>query len=59
MGVKVGDALQIGEQAVYTIRGIIEREPDRAGGVGGFGFWPRVMVSQASLPGTKRCAKAA
>lgn len=52
LDVMVGDALQIGEQ-VYTIRGIIEREPDRAGGVGGFGFWPRVMVSQASLPDTK------
>jgi len=51
LNVGVGDTLQIGEQ-IYTIRGIIEREPDRAGSIGGFGFWPRVMISQDSLGGT-------
>ena len=44
-----GALIQIGEQ-VYTVRGVIQREPDRASGMGG--FWPRVMVHKDSLAAT-------
>ena len=49
LGLEVGNSLQIGEQT-YTVRGIIQREPDRAGGMGG--FWPRVMVHKDTLAST-------
>lgn len=45
----IADTIQIGEQN-YRITGIIQREPDRAGGMGG--FWPRVMVHKDSLSST-------
>ena len=43
-----GDALAIGGIAL-EVRGTIEREPDRAGSGGPFGFWPRVLVSFDAL----------
>ena len=43
-----GDSLSIGGVA-FEVRGTIEREPDRVGSGGPFGFWPRVMVSLDSL----------
>ena len=43
-----GDALAIGGIAL-EVRGTIEREPDRAGSGGPFGFWPRVLVSLDAL----------
>ena len=46
-----GDSLSIGGVA-FEVRGTIEREPDRAGSGGPFGFWPRVLVSLDSLPGS-------
>ena len=46
-----GDSLSIGGGA-FEVRGTIEREPDRAGSGGPFGFWPRVLVSLDSLPGS-------
>ena len=44
-----GDSLSIGGVA-FEVRGTIEREPDRVGSGGPFGFWPRVLVSLDSLP---------
>ena len=46
-----GDSLSIGGVA-FEVRGTIEREPDRAGSGGPFGFWPRVLVSLDALPGS-------
>ena len=43
-----GDTLAIGGIAL-EVRGTIEREPDRAGSGGPFGFWPRVLVSFDAL----------
>ena len=43
-----GDSLSIGGVA-FEVRGTIEREPDRVGSGGPFGFWPRVLVSLDSL----------
>ena len=43
-----GDSLSIGGVG-FEVRGIIEREPDRAGSGGPFGFWPRVLVSLDSI----------
>ena len=43
-----GAVLAIGGIA-FEVRGIIEREPDRAGSGGPFGFWPRVLVSVDAL----------
>ena len=45
---KRGDSLAIGGLAL-EVRGTIEREPDRAGSGGPFGFWPRVLVSIKAL----------
>ena len=43
-----GDSLAIGG-ITLEVRGTIEREPDRAGSGGPFGFWPRVLVSLDAL----------
>ena len=48
LDLKEGDALAIGGIAI-EVRGTIEREPDRAGSGGPFGFWPRVLVSLDAL----------
>ena len=47
-----GDALAIGG-IEFEVRGIIEREPDRAGSGAPFGFWPRVLVSLEGLAATE------
>ena len=49
--VNVGDRIVIGDYA-YEIRGVIEREPDRAGAGGNFGLGSRILVSLESLPET-------
>ena len=43
-----GDRLAIGDIEL-EVRGTIEREPDRAGSGGPFGFWPRALVSLDAL----------
>ena len=43
-----GDSLALGDLTL-DVRGTIEREPDRAGSGGPFGFWPRVLVSRDAL----------
>ena len=48
LDLKEGDALAIGGITI-EVRGTIEREPDRAGSGGPFGFWPRVLVSLDAL----------
>ena len=47
-----GDALSIGGLD-FEVRGIIAREPDRAGSGAPFGFWPRVLVSFDGLAATE------
>ena len=47
-----GDALVVGGVR-FEVRGIIEREPDRAGSGAPFGFWPRVLVSLDALAATE------
>ena len=47
-----GDALVVGGIR-FEVRGIIEREPDRAGSGAPFGFWPRVLVSLDALAATE------
>ncbi len=49
LGVKIGDRLEIGA-ASFTIAGWLDREPDSIGGVG---FGPRVMMSDAGLAATR------
>ena len=44
LALEEGDPLAIGG-VTFEVRGIIEREPDRAGSGAPFGFWPRVLVS--------------
>lgn len=51
-----GDALTVAEHT-YEVRGIIEREPDRVGSGGNFGFWPRVMVARDSIAGSALLAE--
>lgn len=46
MGVGVGDRLKIG-QAVFTITGVIRKEPDRVANV--FSLGPRVMITRQGL----------
>ena len=48
LGLQVGSPLVIGEIAL-EVRGVIEREPDRASSGGPFGFWPRVLMSLDAL----------
>ena len=43
-----GEPLAIGG-VTLEVRGTIEREPDRAGSGGPFGFWPRVLVGFDAL----------
>ena len=43
-----GDPLAVGG-VTLEVRGVIEREPDRAGSGAPFGFWPRVLVSIDAL----------
>ena len=50
LGVKIGDAIKIGE-AVVQVRAVIEREPDAA--ASGLIFGPRVLISTAALPATR------
>jgi putative ABC transport system permease protein len=45
----VGDPISIGAQT-YTVRGVIQREPDRATGLASFG--PRLLVALPSVEGT-------
>ncbi|MFO1350781.1 MAG: FtsX-like permease family protein [Gammaproteobacteria bacterium] len=51
LGVKLGDHLVIGDMD-FTVNGVIQREPDRAGAGGESGFWPRIMISRAALAAT-------
>ena len=48
LALEEGDSLAIGG-ITLEVRGTIEREPDRAGSGGPFGFWPRVLVSLDAL----------
>src|SRR2546427_6971249 len=48
LDVKVGDRIVIG-QAVFTIRGLLVREPGR---MGGFGLGPRVLIDYDDLAST-------
>ncbi|MBI3611305.1 MAG: ABC transporter permease [Nitrospirae bacterium] len=43
---KVGDPVKLGE-ALFTIRGVIRREPDRVAGT--FSLGPRILLSQEAL----------
>ena len=52
LALSVGDALSIGG-IDFEVRGIIAREPDRAGSGAPFGFWPRVLVSLDGLAATE------
>ena len=48
---EAGDSLAVGG-VMLEVRGVIEREPDRAGSGAPFGFWPRVLVSLDALADT-------
>ncbi len=50
LGVAVGDTVRVG-QGEFELRGIIEREPDRASG-GTFNLGPRFMIANGALDGT-------
>lgn len=50
LGIKVGGRLSIGA-GVFTLRGILRKEPDRL--AGGVAFAPRVLMSQEGLAATK------
>ncbi len=52
LGLSLGALVKVGA-ARYQIRAVLEREPDRAGSGGAFGFGPRLMVSAASLAETE------
>ncbi len=49
LGLKPGDGFRLGG-AEFTLRAILEREPDAAGD--GFGFGPRTLVRLAALEGS-------
>ncbi|HMH52449.1 MAG TPA: FtsX-like permease family protein, partial [Candidatus Acidoferrum sp.] len=49
LGVNVGDRLVVGT-ATFTIRGVVRREPDRAGGLLTLG--PRVLIADEALDAT-------
>ena len=51
LSLQVGERLLVGA-AVYEIRALIQREPDRIGGGGNFGLGPRVLVGLDSLAAT-------
>jgi putative ABC transport system permease protein len=46
LGLKVGQGFVIGD-APFTIRAVLEEEPDRL--AGGFGMGPRILVSRAAM----------
>lgn len=48
LGVAVGERVQVGETSV-RIAGVLVREPDRIGGLFGFGIGPRVIVGYDTL----------
>ncbi len=48
LALAAGDSLTLGD-LVFEVRGTIEREPDRAGSGGPFGFWPRVLTSAKAI----------
>ena len=48
LGLEDGEPLAIGGIEL-EVRGTIEREPDRAGSGGPFGFWPRVLIGMDAL----------
>ena len=48
LGVNVGDEIYVG-QALFTIRGLIDREPGR---MGGFSIGPRILIDYADVPST-------
>ena len=48
LGLEDGEPLAIGG-IEFEVRGTIEREPDRAGSGGPFGFWPRVLIGMDAL----------
>ena len=52
LGLAAGDVLVVGGLD-FEVRGIIAREPDRAGSGPPFGFWPRVMTSLDALAATE------
>ena len=45
---KIGDSISLGN-STFHITGVIDNEPDRLGGTGTFGFWPRIVVHRDSL----------
>lgn len=49
LGLSPGDSFMVGE-ARFTVRGVLEREPDRTANV--FTLGPRVMIALAALPDT-------
>jgi putative ABC transport system permease protein len=49
LNVKVGDQIAVG-QALFTIRGLITREP--GSGMGEFSLGPRVLIDLADIPAT-------
>src|SRR5262245_41688893 len=49
LGVKVGDQISIG-QAIFTIRGVLVKEPGR--GMGGFSLGPRLLIDYDDVPST-------
>jgi putative ABC transport system permease protein len=51
LGIRIGDEVRVGDVG-FELRGVIEREPDRAAGGGGFSLGPRMMVSRAAVPDT-------
>ena len=51
LALEPGDPLVIGGIEV-EVRGVIDREPDRAGSGGPFGLWPRFLVSLDALEGS-------
>ncbi len=50
LGLEVGDAIRVGA-ATLTLRGVIEKEPDRV--TGGIALGPRVMIAGEALAATK------
>ena len=50
LDLSVGDRVRVGE-AEFELRGVIAREPDRAGS-GGFSLGPRLMIPLDALPAT-------
>lgn len=50
LGLGPGDAATLAIGGIeFEVRGVIEREPDRAGSGGPFGLWPRVLVNYDAI----------